>query len=65
MKLIHKWSDNYRNYTFEGLRDSEIREDYFILLCFICLYGGEDFPLEGYKAKSQALNSLNYLGEKP
>ena len=54
-----------RNYTFEGLRDVDIREDYFMLLCFITVYGGDELHLDEFKGKSQVLNSLNYLNEKP
>lgn len=43
----------------------DIREDYFVLLCFITVYGGDELHLDEFKGKSQVLNSLNYLHEKP
>jgi len=60
-----KKSHLLKNFTFEGLRDVDIREDYFVLLCFITVYGGDELHLDEFKGKSQVLNSLNYLHEKP
>ncbi len=53
-----------RNFTFEGLRDPDVREDYFVLLVFIVLYGGDEVSIEGLQAKSSALTAMNYLGER-
>ena len=63
-RLLHQFL-TYRNFSKDSLQNPESREDYVILLYYLCLLGSFHTNLDDLREKSEKLKDMCFHVESP